>query len=85
MLTTAEQQFWFADRIRHDEGDVDAIFLLNNRGIRSEVLGIYVVNGNVVFEEQCDSWYSVELTKTQAIAALKQAIEWIEKQGDPSC
>ena len=34
----------------------------------------------VTFREECDRWFSVGLTKEDAIEALREAIAWIEAQ-----
>jgi hypothetical protein len=75
------QQFWEQNTVRvDDETEAQAIMLLDADGSDSNVLSIHMEGQTVVFTEQCDSWNYTELSKPQAIAALKQAIEWIEKQ-----
>jgi len=76
-----EQQFFEQKTIRgDDEDDMQAIMLVDANGTNVEVLSIHCEGDTVVFTEQCDSWNDVRLTRSEAIAALKQAIEWIEKQ-----
>jgi hypothetical protein len=42
------------------------------------VIGLYLHEGKVVFEEQCDGHFNIYLPPDQAIEALKEAIQWIK-------
>ena len=60
--------------------------VLHLRGVEEEhpcVLGMYTDRdtGNIIFAEQCDGYYSVEMTPEQAKAALLEAIAWVEAHG----
>jgi hypothetical protein len=35
-------------------------------------------HGGIRIQEQCDGFYSVDMSKEEAIRALREAIEWIE-------
>lgn len=45
-------------------GDVDRIFSIVKK-----------TNGNVVITEECDAYFSIELTKDDAVAMFKEAID----------
>ena len=35
-------------------------------------------NGDISFSEECDGYFQVSLSKTEAKAALEEAIKWLE-------
>lgn len=62
---------------RNDGGE-DSIVLDTGEG--PSVVSITVRDDSVEFRECCDNFYHVELSRDDAIEALREAIAWIESQ-----
>jgi hypothetical protein len=43
------------------------------------ILSIKEKDGKIRFREECDSYFSLEVSKEQAIEILKEAIDWIKE------
>ena len=48
-----------------EDGDID------------RVISLCKEDGKIVFREECDGYFSVEMTKEEAIIALEEAIQWV--------
>jgi len=51
-----------------------------NDGANNRVIGIETYSDTVLFIELCDQYFSLEMSKDEAICALEEAIKYIEKK-----
>ena len=72
-------KYWKIGRIENGYGDEDGLILIGDDH-EDRIISISKNEAmNIVFTEECDGYFSVELTREGAIEALKEAIEWIRQ------
>jgi hypothetical protein len=56
------------------------LVLLDEHGEESRVLSLTFGEGRLIFVEECNECFAVEMTPGDAIAALQEAIDWITEK-----
>lgn len=65
---------WSIGRTENGHGEVGIILTKKDD---DRVLSIRKEGENIIFAEECDGFFSIEMTKREAISALQEAIDFI--------
>lgn len=56
------------------------LVLLDEHGVEARIVSLTFGEGRLIFIEECDANFAVEMTPDDAIAALQEAIDWIKEK-----